>query len=128
MTTHSSVLARRIPWTEKPGGLQSNCKELDMTEATWPHGKWGRRVCFFTAYHIPGSTQRPRRAICQILGEDPTRGRGLEKQQFLPGLIRGCVLTVGLQKMAVTNFSGCLPDTNSLSGMSTLGKSENQLE
>ena len=23
MTTHSSVLAWRIPWTEKPGGLQS---------------------------------------------------------------------------------------------------------
>jgi len=23
MATHSSVLARRIPWTEKPGGLQS---------------------------------------------------------------------------------------------------------
>ena len=23
MTTHCSVLARRIPWTEEPGGLQS---------------------------------------------------------------------------------------------------------
>ena len=23
MTTYSSILARRIPWTEKPGGLQS---------------------------------------------------------------------------------------------------------
>ena len=23
MTTHSSILACRIPWTEKPGGLQS---------------------------------------------------------------------------------------------------------
>ena len=23
MTTHSSILTRRIPWTEKPGGLQS---------------------------------------------------------------------------------------------------------
>ena len=23
MTTHSSVLAQRIPWTEEPGGLQS---------------------------------------------------------------------------------------------------------
>ena len=30
MTTHSSVLAWRIPWTEEPGRLQS--KELDMTE------------------------------------------------------------------------------------------------
>ena len=23
MTTHSSILARKIPWTEEPGGLQS---------------------------------------------------------------------------------------------------------
>ena len=23
MATHSSILARRIPWTEKPGGIQS---------------------------------------------------------------------------------------------------------
>ena len=23
MTTHSSILAQRIPWTEEPGGLQS---------------------------------------------------------------------------------------------------------
>ena len=33
MATYSSVLAWRIPWTEKPGGLQSmGSKELDTTE------------------------------------------------------------------------------------------------
>ena len=34
MTTHSSILAWRIPWTEEPGGLYSpwGCKESDMTE------------------------------------------------------------------------------------------------
>ena len=34
MATNSSILARRIPWTEKPGGLYSpwGHKELDMTE------------------------------------------------------------------------------------------------
>ena len=34
MATHSSILAWRIPWTEKPGGLQSIelLKELDTTE------------------------------------------------------------------------------------------------
>ena len=33
MSTHSSILARRIPWLEKPGGLQSTgCKESDTTE------------------------------------------------------------------------------------------------
>ena len=32
MATHSSILAWRIPGTEKPGGLQSlGCKESDMT-------------------------------------------------------------------------------------------------
>ena len=30
-STHSSILAWEIPWTEEPGGLQSmDCKELDM--------------------------------------------------------------------------------------------------
>ena len=33
MATHSSILAWKIPWTEKPGGLQSmGRKELDTTE------------------------------------------------------------------------------------------------
>ena len=33
MATHSSILAWRTPWTEKPGGPSSwNSKELDMTE------------------------------------------------------------------------------------------------
>ena len=33
MTTHSSILAWRIPWTEEPGGYsQWGHKELDTTE------------------------------------------------------------------------------------------------
>ena len=32
MATHSSILSWEIPWTEKPGGLQSmGSGELDMT-------------------------------------------------------------------------------------------------
>ena len=35
MTTHSSILAWRIPWTEEPGRLQSlRLQELDTTEVT----------------------------------------------------------------------------------------------
>ena len=35
MTAHSSILAWSVPWTEKPGGLQSwGCTELDTTEVT----------------------------------------------------------------------------------------------
>ena len=34
MATHSSILAWKIPWTEKPGGLHSpwGHKKLDVTE------------------------------------------------------------------------------------------------
>ena len=35
MTTHSSIVAYRIPWTEEPGGLQSiGSPESAMTEVT----------------------------------------------------------------------------------------------
>ena len=35
MATHSSILAWKIPWTEKPGRLQSiDHKGLNMTEVT----------------------------------------------------------------------------------------------
>ena len=33
MTTHSSILAWQIPWTEEPGGYSpQSCKDLDTTE------------------------------------------------------------------------------------------------
>ena len=33
MASHSSILSWKIPWAEKPGGLQSmGCKESDGTE------------------------------------------------------------------------------------------------
>ena len=36
MTTHSSILAWRILWTEEPGVYRpQGCKEADTTEATW---------------------------------------------------------------------------------------------
>ena len=38
MTTHSSVLAWRIPWTEEPARMRSRThKQLDMTEHTCTH-------------------------------------------------------------------------------------------
>ena len=37
MATRSSILAREIPWTEEPGGLQSmELQELDRTWQTKP--------------------------------------------------------------------------------------------
>ena len=35
MTTHSSILAKKIPWTGELGGLQSRVAELDMIEHTF---------------------------------------------------------------------------------------------
>ena len=38
MATHSSIFAWRIPWMEKPGGLQSwGRKESDMTKHAKKH-------------------------------------------------------------------------------------------
>ena len=35
MATHSGIFARRIPWTEEPGGATVHRgAELDMTEVT----------------------------------------------------------------------------------------------
>ena len=34
LATHSSILARKIPWTEEPSGLQSIALQRDTTEAT----------------------------------------------------------------------------------------------
>ena len=34
METHSSVLARKIPWKEEPGGLWSMGSQRDTTEST----------------------------------------------------------------------------------------------
>ena len=39
MTTHSSILAWRIPWTEEPGGLQSMGSQSDTTERLRMHGR-----------------------------------------------------------------------------------------
>ena len=40
MTTHSSILAWRVPWTEKPGRLQSmGSQESDTTEQLSTHLK-----------------------------------------------------------------------------------------
>ena len=53
MVTHSSILACRIPWMEKPGRLQSTGKESDTTERLYFHfllvhlDGGGPTVCFF---------------------------------------------------------------------------------
>ena len=41
MATHSSILARRIPWTEEPGGLQSmGLQIIGHNQVTNTHTKY----------------------------------------------------------------------------------------
>ena len=55
MATHSSVLAGRIPWTEKPGGLQSialqrvghDWSNLARTHVHSMHANTGENMFFF---------------------------------------------------------------------------------
>ena len=37
MATHSSILSRRIPWTEEPGRLQSMGSQRDTNERLTPY-------------------------------------------------------------------------------------------
>ena len=36
MAIHSSILAREIPWTEEPGGLQSTGSQKSQTQLSTP--------------------------------------------------------------------------------------------
>ena len=54
ITTHFSILAWRIPWTEEPGRLYSPWapKDLDMTERL-THASFHLACCLYTfSYHI----------------------------------------------------------------------------
>ena len=43
MTTHSSILAWEIPWTEEPGGLQSMGSQRVRHDLATEHAQKGKR-------------------------------------------------------------------------------------
>ena len=48
MATHSNILAWRIPWTKKPGGLRSTgLQRVDKTEQ-----EHNNNVCIFILIHM----------------------------------------------------------------------------
>ena len=61
MAAHSTILARKIPWTEEPGGIRSmgSHKELDTiysqksVSMNFWHFKFSYRL--LSAYYIPGT-------------------------------------------------------------------------
>ena len=61
MSTHSSILAWRIPWTEEPGGLQCmGSQESDTTKATQHKGmRVNIKVFFVKSLHPQASLTPP---------------------------------------------------------------------
>ena len=53
MTTHSSILAWRILWTEEPGSPWGR-KELDMTELNTAQQLKTMQICYLRVYVIKG--------------------------------------------------------------------------
>ena len=50
MATHSSILARRIPWTEESGGLQSTGSQKSQTRL--------KHLSMHSIYYTPGSLEQ----------------------------------------------------------------------
>ena len=62
MATHSSILARKIPWTEEPGGLQS----MGVTKS-WAQLKWlSTRVYTHTHTHTHTHAECCNQDICSF--------------------------------------------------------------
>ena len=52
MTTHSSILAGEIPWTEEPGGLQSKGSQIVRNDWVTQHGILRYKyICIYTYTH-----------------------------------------------------------------------------
>ena len=54
MATHSSILAWAVPWTEEPGGLQSEVTESPTRLSTHTHSH--PTLCDPMDYNPPGSS------------------------------------------------------------------------
>ena len=87
MTTHSSILAWKIPWTEEPGGLYRpwGCKELDMTDVTqhaYPQQKKLPHLPPFTKWlaATPGSSTVPGEEAKTIVIQLRGHSRQLEEE------------------------------------------------
>ena len=56
MAAHSSTLARKIPWTEEPGGLQSMGSRTQLSDFSFTFMHW-RRKWQPTPVFLPGESQ-----------------------------------------------------------------------
>ena len=83
MSTHSRILAWRIPWTKEPGGLQStDNKESDMTEHAPPPPPpraYEHKVDFHLHMHIWETLKSLKSALegWQFFSSEPMQDSGL---------------------------------------------------
>ena len=84
MATHSSILARRIPWTEEPGGLQSTGSQSRTRQSDFTFRfHFPTNQAFLSGSEVKGSA-------CNVgdlgstpgLGRSPGEGNGNPLQYF----------------------------------------------
>ena len=81
MTTHSSVLAWKIPWTEEPGGLQSMGSHRVRHDLATEHAP-----ALLAVRHLPASAEDvKRRRFDPCTGRIPWRRKRQPTTVFLPG-------------------------------------------
>ena len=78
MATHFRILARRIPWTEGPGGLQS--KESDMTKQLSEnlHIITSMRVCVLSRFSHARLFVTLWTGVCRLLCQQDSPGKNTE--------------------------------------------------
>ena len=100
MATHSNILARRIPWTERPGELQSmgsqrveHSWETNTRTHTYTHVAWGISVLW--PWIEPGPQQWKPGLTTRPLGNSPKESFSVNLRIERAGLV-SCLLRLGL--------------------------------
>ena len=91
MASHSSTLAWKIPWMEKPGRLQSmRLLKVGLSNFTFMH--W-RRKWQPTPVFLPGESQGHRSLVGHLWGRtepDTTEGTWQQQQQLYKKHMQNC--------------------------------------
>ena len=78
MTTHSSILAWRIPWTEEPGELSVGSQELDTTE----------RLSIVVRFYIQVFYNSVPFQVVLVVKNPPANAGDIKDISLIPGLQR----------------------------------------
>ena len=84
MATHSSIPFWRIPWTEKPGGLQSMASQRirwDWSDLAGMHAHMNQRLCFESSHLLKGSGIWAMLTLAKY--QTKTQARGLQLWSYI---------------------------------------------